>query len=282
MGVTINGAASSQSQGRMTGALEIKNSYARQAKMAQTTKTKTQTKRALNYNYRELSAQLMRTKKIQGAANVATRAKGKLASLQRCAGSGQYDAKEVSNAIAHARRMVRCAQMKVNHLKEEERELSKHTKSTSAEEQKKKNEIKRRVSQKEQQLEQKMKLEMLADVRAEKSRRQEMIRKRKSHRNQERAKINEADMKYIKAMTESGKNESSDYQPFDSGVFVQLSASAISLAEAEAAQKIQQELDAELALETSMDTSSGMSSDMGMVAGSQTGSMTAPTINVTL
>lgn len=60
-----------------------------------------------------------------------------------------------------------------------------------------KSEVKRRVHQKENDLKQKMATEEFQQVQKEKSRRQEIIRKRRMHRNEERSNINEADMKYL-------------------------------------------------------------------------------------
>ena len=60
-----------------------------------------------------------------------------------------------------------------------------------------KSEVKRRVHQKENDLKQKMAAEEIQQVQKEKSRRQEIIRKRRMHRNEERSNINEADMKYL-------------------------------------------------------------------------------------
>ena len=52
-------------------------------------------------------------------------------------------------------------------------------------------------SVKENDLKQKMATEEIQQVQKEKSRRQEIIRKRRMHRNEERSNINEADMKYL-------------------------------------------------------------------------------------
>ena len=40
--------------------------------------------------------------------------------LQRCKASDQYHDSEVEIALAHAKRMVKCAQLKVSNLKQEE------------------------------------------------------------------------------------------------------------------------------------------------------------------
>ena len=45
----------------------------------------------------------------------------KLAMLKKAQATGEYDSAELENAIAHAKRMVECADMKVNNLREEDR-----------------------------------------------------------------------------------------------------------------------------------------------------------------
>ncbi len=57
-------------------------------------------KKKLNYNSREISAQISRARKSKGAADALTRAKGKVSTLKRCLGSGQYDTNEVRIAIS--------------------------------------------------------------------------------------------------------------------------------------------------------------------------------------
>ena len=95
------------------------------------------------------------------------------------------------------KRMVKCAQSKVSNLKQEENLQRKYEREKSAKEMQQKSEVKRRVHQKENDLKQKMATEEIQQVQKEKSRRQEIIRKRRMHRNEERSNINEADMKYL-------------------------------------------------------------------------------------
>lgn len=59
--------------------------------------------------------------KTVGAARVLSRARAKLAMLKKAQATGEYDSAELENAIAHAKRMVECADMKVNNLREEDR-----------------------------------------------------------------------------------------------------------------------------------------------------------------
>lgn len=249
MGAVINGAGSQSMQPVMSGTLSIKNAgYADQVmRTVRQSKNNRITKR-LNYNHREISGQLVRAKKVQSASTVLTRAKGKLAALQRCAGTGQYDQKEVTNAIAHARRMVRCAQLKVKHLKEEESEQKSHQKKSGNETQERKNEIKRRAAQKERSLEQKIDMELAQQAQKEKSRQIALAQKRRMHRSEERGKITEADMKYLKGQTENDRSQAGDGQMFDSGVFLELSAAAAELAMEEELlkQEAEMEIEAEL------------------------------------
>ena len=73
------------------------------------------------YNPKEISSQILRAKKTVGAARVLSRARAKLAMLKKAQATGEYDSAELENAIAHAKRMVECADMKVNNLREEDR-----------------------------------------------------------------------------------------------------------------------------------------------------------------
>lgn len=249
---TVKGVGNTYSQPVMTGTLTIKNMNNPNARMTGVRGTTKTAKKQLNYNHREISGQLVRAKKAQSAATVLTRAKGKLAVLQRAAGTGQYDSRELANAIAHARRMVRCAQLKVRNLKEEEQEQKAHSREDGAKKQQKQGEIKRRVAQKERQLKQKITLEESQEVLKEKRKRNEMIQKRRMHRNQEQGKINEADMKYIKGQMENGN---CSYTAVGQGAVLDLSLEAAALAEVQMLeQQIQAEVEAEVAAETAVET----------------------------
>ena len=156
MGISINAPGSVSNQASMTGTLSIRKSTNTFEQMAGVSSSGGTSKKQLNYNHRDISGQLLRAKKPQSASAALTRAKSKVSMLQRAAASGQYDSKEVANALAHARRMVRCAQLKVRNLREEEREQQSAQKENSGKSQKKEHEVKRRVAQKERQLKQKV------------------------------------------------------------------------------------------------------------------------------
>ena len=78
-------------------------------------------KKSLSYNPKEISSQILRAKKTVGASQALSRARAKLAMLKRAQATGEYDSAELENAIEHAKRMIECADTKVNNLKEEER-----------------------------------------------------------------------------------------------------------------------------------------------------------------
>lgn len=222
---------------------------------------KEQKKKELNYNSREISSQILRAVKSGTAAIVLVRAKMKVSVLKQCLGTGQYNDREVLAAVAHAQRMVGCAKMKLNHLKEEEEEGHSNEKEKANNRQQKKNEIKRRVSQKERELESKIAQEKMQQIRKEKMHRQELIRKKKMHRNKELSKIQEADMKYLKE-----KSESSDSSQADNyGVSLELSMSAMGLQELQlsehAIELMEQQLEQEIAMQVQAEGGAFVSSD---------------------
>lgn len=261
--ITVSGIGNSNAQSAMNGTLTIRNTNNTNLLGIGARKTTKAAKKPLNYNHREISGQITRAKRAQSASTVLTRAKSKLAVLQRAAGTGQYDSREMANAIAHARRMVRCAQLKVRNLKEEEREQKAHSRENSAKKQQRQGEIKRRAAQKERQLKEKITLEESQEVLREKRKRNEMMQRRRMHRNQEQNKISEADMKYIKGQMENG---SGSYSMTGQGAVLDLSVEAAALAEVlMLEQQIQAEVEAEVAAE--LGTELGGTSDVSGSAG---------------
>lgn len=282
---TINGSACGMNtQSAMVGMLTIKNTNNSQARMSAIGRTgsSTKAKKQLNYNHREISGQLLRAKKAQNAANVLSRAKSKLATLQRQAGSGQYDTKEVANALAHARRMVRCAQLKVRNLRVEEQELKAHNRENGAKVQQKKNEVKRRVAQKEQELKKKVAVEEMQEIAREKRKRNEMVQKRRMHRNQERSRINEADMKYIKGLMENPQGMDGNISA-GSAAMLDLSMEAAAMAEvqilAQDEQQIEAEIEATIQAEMAVE---GMSAGGAAISGSFSTGSSAATVGSAL
>lgn len=77
-------------------------------------------KKKLQYNFKQISSQIMRTKKAAGAGQVVSSARQKVASLRRVLYSGQYDDTELKLAIKHAESILRVAKKRKKHLQEEE------------------------------------------------------------------------------------------------------------------------------------------------------------------
>lgn len=160
-------------------------------------------KKHLNYNPKDISGQLLRAGKSGNAARVLSRAKSKVSLLKRCRATGQYDEAELDTALAHAQRLVKCARLKVNNLKQEERAAKKNEREIKEEESLRKNEIRRRAN--------------------------EAKRRKCSHRNDERRRVSEADMKYY---SDRMKNNPEGYTGCSgNGVSLELSYTAAGLSE---------------------------------------------------
>ena len=206
-------------------------------------------KKQLNYNPRELSTAILTAKKSQSAGRVAVRAKTKLSNLMKCKGTGQYNESELNLAISHAKRMVECAQMKMRNLRQEEREKKRYENETRAEMRQEKNEAKARASRKERNLEQKSNIEHMQRVQKEKQQKRELIRKKKLHRSQERSKLNEADLEYLKKQLRGLKEPYTASAGATTGVTLELSTQGMQLTEAQIEQQIEQEIMAEIGVE---------------------------------
>ena len=77
-------------------------------------------KKKFNYHFKNISAQIIRSKTSMAAKQVATQATREILKLKREKMSGKYDSEEVEAAILHAESMERVARKKVRHLEEEE------------------------------------------------------------------------------------------------------------------------------------------------------------------
>ena len=78
-------------------------------------------KKRLQYNFKEISRQIMAAKTSVGAGSIAARARRKTAILLRKRKNEEYDEQEVEQAIIHARKMERIAKKRKKHLEEEEK-----------------------------------------------------------------------------------------------------------------------------------------------------------------
>ncbi len=180
-------------------------------------------KKKLNYNPREISQQILRASKALGASQVLIRARMKVGVLERCRATGQYEDAEIRVAMAHARRMVKCARMKVNNLKVEEHEKKQNQSADEENGQQKAKEVKRRARTKKQQLKRKAEMQMKKLEMAQQARvREEALNhKRRLNRNKEREEIVDAEMKYLQGDT---GNEMDNPQVSYSGVIFEASA----------------------------------------------------------
>lgn len=244
--------ASGVASSSMQGSISTRNAK-RNAKASKKNNQNKAKKKNVNYNPREIRSALSRVKKAQSAGQVLAQAKGKLANLLKAKGTGQFNETELAAAIIHARRMVRCAQMKTQNLKQEEQLQKKHAKEIKAEEEQQKNDIKLRVKRKEQNLKQKAKMEKSQRVQKQKRQQQELMQKRRIHRNMEHEKMEEADLEYKKNMgnaSNSSENTGVEYSyvPIE-GVELQLSEDGMELTEAQIEQQIEQQVEMMVAAE---------------------------------
>ena len=74
----------------------------------------------LQYNFKEISSQILRAKTSGSARLAVAKARSKIALLQRQQRNGEYDEKEVAMAILHARSMERVARKRLKNLEMEE------------------------------------------------------------------------------------------------------------------------------------------------------------------
>lgn len=77
-------------------------------------------KKRLQYSFKAISTQIMMTKTSNSASQVLTKARGKVAMLQRNLDNDNYDDTELRHAIIHAKKMERIAKKRMKHLAEEE------------------------------------------------------------------------------------------------------------------------------------------------------------------
>lgn len=228
-------------------------------------------KKQLNYNPKEISSAILKAKKAQSAGRVLVQAKGKLSSLLKCKGTGQYNESELNIAIIHARRMVQCARMKTQNLRQEERSKKRYENEAKAELRQEKSEAKARAARKEHALEQKNNIERMQRIQKQKREKRELMRKKKFHRSQEQSKVCEADMDYLKKQIR-GLREPYSASSY-TGATLDLSAEAMQLSELQMEQQmteaqIEQEIEQQMAVEAGMEaTSAPINGGTGMSDG---------------
>lgn len=187
----------------------------------------------LQYNFKQISAMIMSTKTSNAASQVVSKAKRKVATLERQKYSGQYDPEALDNAIKHAKRIERVAKKKMKHLRQEEAAENNDTvcvseldeileneeetleivpEETSSEEEMLENseEELRRLMQEladamreaEEEMSEEFSLNDLLEIPDRNMSPEDLERLKKKHRFEEMREIMEADMKYLKAMFE--------------------------------------------------------------------------------
>lgn len=77
-------------------------------------------KKKLQYNFKRLSNQIMRTKTSINAKQLTTKTKFQIADLRMKLISGDYDYVEIHNALTHAEKIARVAKKRLKNLQEEE------------------------------------------------------------------------------------------------------------------------------------------------------------------
>ena len=85
------------------------------------TKPSTKKKKRIQYNFREISNQILQTKTSGTAGRVLVSARAKVAMLQRMVRNPDYDEKELEQALIHAKKMERIAKKRMKHLQQEEK-----------------------------------------------------------------------------------------------------------------------------------------------------------------
>ncbi len=271
MGMTIKSADSGRTSNLSGAGVAKKDTNNIAVRMQKAKQEMQKKKKPLKYNPREISSQLLRSVKSRNASQVLVRAKSKVGVLERAKATGQYEDNEVRAAIAHAQRIVRCAELKVRNLKEEEQEKKKSDSDRSVKRQQKKAEVKRRVEKKKQELETKEAVQEMSQLQREKAERQVQQQKKRRHRSEELGKVTEADMKYLRDRIKDAKDSESNAGTRHDGVVLDLSSTAAGMSELKMAEhamhleerQIEQEV--EMEMDMAMSAVSVTGADMGSI-----------------
>lgn len=221
-----------------------------------TSKSSSQKKKPLQYNFKQISSQIMQSKTPANARKVMTKARAKVVELLRKQSGGIFDDRELRAAIVHAKKMERIAKKRMKHLQQEEEAKQNNEKSDKMEdpelemedvlsndeleEEKVKDEELLKIMQELQALMEES-LDDLMDetkfgdlvdevmgIAEEEMEPEDLERLKKKHRSDELREITEADMKYLKALfdkLEKDKQEASSN--ISNGVSLELSGAEI-------------------------------------------------------
>lgn len=194
----------------------------------------------LQYNFKEISAQIMRATTSGTARQIMSRARSKTVLLRKMKKSGNYEEKEVEKAIAHAEQMEKIAKKRMKHLQQEE-EMQGGIRQSEMEEvledgtdiQEKRDlepdseeikellqELQKDMQAVQEEFERISGLEECSENINENAEPADLELLKKKHRADELREIMEADMKYLKAVFEKMAKEK---QEASSGVSLELS-----------------------------------------------------------
>ena len=156
----------------------------------------------LNYSFKRLSNQIMRSKSSMNAKQLTTKTKFQIVDLRLKLASGDYNYTEIHNALKHAERLARVAKKKMKHLQEEEFYEKTGGKLTAQEEMQELEEKSEGFDQidtsgmSQEEMERLMK-QIQEELRKIEEEMEEALKKR--HRAEEMRDIMEADLEYLKA-----------------------------------------------------------------------------------
>lgn len=222
MGMMVGGIRSNRK------VIQIKNRDGSVAATVSISKPQQKKAKRLPYNFKSISSQIMISKNSVTAGKAVTKARGTIAALLKKMYSGDYDDKEIEQAVAHARKMERIAKKRVKHLKQEEEAKEKGDSAKTqdeleeiAEEESQETELELSEEEMQKLLEEYQRLmqESMEELSREMSREAEaeelsedfetavhemdeedLERMKKKHRSDEMRDIIDADMKYLRAV----------------------------------------------------------------------------------
>ena len=215
-------------------------------------------KKPLQYNFKQISSQIMLSKTPANARKVLTKARGKVAELLKKQNSENYDDRELRDAIIHAKKMERIAKKRMKHLQQEEDAKQDKNQSENMEDQELEmedifsndeldekevidDELLKIMQELQALMEESMDdlmdslteeaefndlVEEVAGIIEEELEPEELERLKKKHRADELREIAEADMKYLRALFDKLEKDKQS-SPVNSGVSLELSGEEI-------------------------------------------------------
>lgn len=106
--------------GSSAGTMTVSTSKTRAEKSKKSSKAAQKKPKKLQYNFKRLSSQIMRTKTSVNAKQLVTKAKFQIVDLRMKLISGDYDYSEIHNALVHAEKIARVAKKRMKNLEQEE------------------------------------------------------------------------------------------------------------------------------------------------------------------